>query len=67
MDLSFTLPHGPKRSEGDLEYTFLLLTHTKKLLLVTFCDLTAETGVSFRTHGWNGADGTAGQTDRREG
>ena len=30
---------------------FSLLTHTKKLLLVTFCDLTAETGVSFRTHG----------------
>ena len=29
----------------------LLLTHTKKLLLVTFCDPTAETGVSFRTHG----------------
>ena len=47
---------------------FSLLTHTKKLLLVTFCDLTAKTGVSFWTHGtdrmdgteWNGTDG---QTD----
>ena len=29
---------------------FSLLTHTKKLLLVTICDPTAETGVSFRTH-----------------
>ena len=29
---------------------FLLLTHTKKLLLVTYYDPTAETGVSFRTH-----------------
>ena len=41
---------------------FSLLTHTKKLLLVTFCDLTAETGVSFRTHErteWN-----VGWTDR---
>ena len=36
---------------------FSLLTLTKKLLLVTFCDPTAETGVSFRTHGWNGTDG----------
>ena len=30
---------------------FSLLTHTKKLLLVTFCDPTAKTGVSFWTHG----------------
>ena len=26
---------------------FLLLTHTKKLLLETYCDPTADTGVSF--------------------
>ena len=39
---------------------FSLLTHTKKLLLVTFCDPTAETGVSFWTHGTNG---TGGQID----
>ena len=30
---------------------FSLLTHTKKLLLVTLSDLAAETGVSFRTDG----------------
>ena len=30
---------------------FSLLTHIKKLLLVTYCDMTAETGVSFQTHG----------------
>ena len=39
---------------------FSLLTHTKKLLLVTFCDLTAETGVSFRTDGRRTEEG---QTD----
>ena len=38
---------------------FSLLTHTKKLLLVTFCDPTAETGASFRTDG----HGMEGQTD----
>ena len=45
---------------------FSLLTHTKKLLLVTFCDLTVETGFGFRTHerkrNGNG-NGTDGQTD----
>ena len=46
---------------------FSLLTLTKKLLLVTFCDPTAETGVSFPTHGrteqTDGRDKTDGQTD----
>ena len=42
---------------------FLLVTHTKQLLLVTFCDLTAGTGVSFRTHARR-TDG-GGRTDRR--
>ena len=43
---------------------FSLLTLTKKLLLVTFCDPTAETGVSFWTHGQTErTDGTDGQTD----
>ena len=47
---------------------FSLFTHTKKLLLLTFCDLTAKTGVSFQTHGTDGTDrmersGTDGQTD----
>ena len=41
---------------------FSILTHTKKLLLVTFCDLTAETRVSFWTHKeWN--RNMDGQTD----
>ena len=42
---------------------FSLLTITKKLLLVTFCDPTAETGVSFWTDGRNGRNGTDGQAD----
>ena len=44
---------------------FSLLTFTKKLLLVTFCDQTAETGVSFRTHthGRTERNGKDGQTD----
>ena len=29
---------------------YLLLTHAKELLLVTFCDPIAKTGVSFWTH-----------------
>ena len=41
---------------------FSLLTLTKKLLLVTFCDPTAETGVSFWTHEWN-RNGTNGLAD----
>ena len=41
---------------------FSLLTHTKKLLLVTFCDLTAETGVGFGTHGAGIGNGN-GQMD----
>ena len=40
---------------------FSLLTHTKKLLLVTFCDPTAETKVSFWTDG--GLTEAEGQTD----
>ena len=40
---------------------FPLLTHTKQLLLVTFCDKTTESGVRFRTHGRT--DGTDGRTD----
>ena len=39
-----------------------LLTHTKQLLLLTFCQTTARNGASFRTH--RGNDGmTDGQTD----
>ena len=37
---------------------FLLLTHTKQLLLVTFCNTSAGIEVNFRTHGrTNGTDG----------
>ena len=31
------LPHGPQQSEADPECIFSLLTHTKELVLVTFC------------------------------
>ena len=30
---------------------FSVLTHTKKLLIMTFCDLSAGTGATFWTHG----------------
>ena len=53
MDLSFALPYGPQ-----IAY-FSLLTHTKKVLIVTFCDPTAETGFSLWVED--------GRTDRRGG
>ena len=37
---------------------FLLLTHTKQLLLMTFCQTTAGNGATFRNDGM-----TDGQTD----
>ena len=52
---------------------FSLLTQTQKLLLVTFCDTTAKTGVSFRTRktnrsdGTDGTDGTDGRMERTDG
>ena len=59
MDLSFALPHEPQ-GQG-LRVTqnahSSLLIHAKKPLLVTFCDPTTETEVSFWTHKgteWNG-------------
>ena len=55
MNLSFALPHEHVTQNA----YFLLLRHTKIPLLVTFCDPTAKTGVSFWTHG----NGTDGQTD----
>ena len=43
---------------------FSLITHTKQLLLVTFCDPTAGTRVSFRTDARTADGRTAeGQTD----
>ena len=44
---------------------FSLLTHTKQLLLVTFCDPTAGIWVIFRTHGRRTHGRTDGRTDRR--
>ena len=53
-----------QRSDWGLRVTqnayFSLMTHTKQLLLVTFCYTTAGIGASFRTHGR-----TDGQTDAR--
>ena len=42
---------------------FSLWTHTKQLLLVTYCDTTAETEVSVQKHGRNGR--TERRTDGR--
>ena len=59
---------SPRRQNSDRglrvtqnEY-FLLMTHTKQLLLVTFCYITAGIGASFRTHE-TGRTETDGQTD----
>ena len=41
---------------------FSLLTHTKQLLLVKFCDTTAGIGASFRTHSRTD-ETTDGQTE----
>ena len=40
-------PKGLRETQN--EY-FLISTHTKHLILVTFCDATARNGPSFRTH-----------------
>ena len=45
---------------------FLLLTHTKQLLLVTFCDTLAGIEFSFWPDGTGRTDGrTNGRTDKR--
>ena len=52
MHLGFALVvEVPLGSEGDPGCTFFLLTHTKQLLLLTFCDTAADTEVSVRKHG----------------
>ena len=55
-----------QRSHWSLRVTqdvyFLLLRHTKQLLLVTFCHTSAGIGASFRTHG-NGRTERDGQTN----
>ena len=54
-----------QRSHWDQRVTqdayFSLLTHTKQLFLVKFCDTTAGNSVSFRTHRRT----NAGWTDKR--
>ena len=44
-----------------------LWTHTKQLLLVTFCHTNTGNGANFRTHGWrtDGRMAEDGRTDRR--
>ena len=48
---------SPRRQRSDwglrvtLNAYFSLITHTKQLLLVTFCYTTAGIGASFKTHG----------------
>ena len=58
-----------QRSDWGLRVTqnayFSLMTHTKQLLLVTFCYTTAGIGASFRTDARRTADGGGGRTDRR--
>ena len=49
---------GPRGLRVTQNAYFSLLTLTKKLLLVTFCDPTAETGVSFQPDGRNGTNRT---------
>ena len=44
-------------------YIFLLFTHTKQLLIVTYFDTTAGIGASFWTHGWRTVED--GRTDKR--
>ena len=59
------LPYATKVLRVTQNAHFSLLTHTKQLLLVTFCDPTAGTEVSFRTDARRTVDGqrTEGQTD----
>ena len=64
--LTFALPRW-QWSDWGLRVTqnayFSLITYTKQLLLVTFCNPAAEIGVIFRTHARQTESG--GRTDRR--
>ena len=64
-NLSFSLPHGPRGVRVTQIAYFSVWTHTKKLLLVRFCDQTAKTGVTFRTDRGqtDGGQTDGGQTD----
>ena len=72
LKLSIRTSASPQQQQSDwglgvtLNAYFLLIAHTKQLLLVTFCDLSARVGVSFRTHGRtadSGRTAAEGQTD----
>ena len=56
---SSALPQQQRVTQN--EY-FSLISHTKQLLLVTFCDTTAGVSIIFRTHGRTHG---GGRTDRR--
>ena len=57
LKLSTRTSASPRRQQADLglrgtqNASFLLITHTKQLLLVTFCCTTAGIEVRFRTDG----------------
>ena len=56
------LPQVPCGPQVTLNAYFSLSTHTKQLLLVTYCHTPARIEVSFRTDG-TGRNRTDGQTD----
>ena len=67
LKLNVRTSASPRRQRSDwglrvTQYAFFsLITHTKQLLLVTFCDPTAGTGVSFWTDAQT--EEAEGQTD----
>ena len=69
LNLSIRTLASPRRQQSDwgLRVTqnayFSLMTHTKQLLLVTFCCTTAGIGVSFQTHAQTAAAAVEGQTE----
>ena len=69
LKLSIRTSASPRQQQSDkgLRVTqnayLLLITHTKQLLLVTFCDNTAGIWVIFRTHGRTETRTEEGQTD----
>ena len=50
MDLGFPCLMDLRGLRVTQNVYFSLLTHTKQVLLVTFCHTTAGNGASFRTH-----------------
>ena len=62
MDLGFALPHEPRGLRVTQNVYFLLLTHTKKLLLGHFVILLQKLQLVFGHMNGNG-NGTDGHTD----